>query len=346
MPDIGTIRIIAKGHEPCRYTRSGWRKCKASVDNALAAAKLFASHHHYSQLIDKKDPRFLKGQLSPQEKCQGARISFLPDGRKADKAFSLFAKHLTLHDESSHDHWDALFQNPGGTWAYVYATEKREQHVKKKYRLVKEFEKRYPVLRTKVRKALHNDNDNLALPMYTLLKTCMRIGSETYYRAHGHKGLTTLKKHDIKLRGNLVNFNYLSKGGVPMNIIEQFPGIYTKRLQSVLAPLKRKSFVFTNSRGHPLTDTHFKEAFKKYCGVEFYPHIVRSYYATARVKQFLQKHRKARKEEVRELFASIAEKLGHRKFDKKSGEWKESYNITINYYVQPEILDKVRKITD
>jgi len=339
----GTVRIT-KALKVVEKTARSWKKSKSNLPNAIQAVKLFKARRKFSKLLS-KDGLFLKGQLSPEGLCQGARITVTPDGHTIDKAYSLFASHLTFHDESSHDHWDVLFQNPGGTWAYAYTLDKKNQHVKKKYKKVQEFEKHYPKLKKNVRKAIHNESDLLALPMYTLLKTCMRVGSEIYFKAHGHKGLTTLTKKDIKISDDTASFKYLSKGGVPRNIIERFPQAYLERLSGVLAATSPRSFVFTNSHGHPLTDVHFKHAFKKYCGHEFYPHIVRSYYATARVKEFLQGRKRASKEEVSDLYTSIAQKLGHRKFDKKTNAWKESYNITMNYYIQPEVLDKVKRIT-
>ena len=66
-----------------------------------------------------------------------------------------------------------------------------------------------------------------------------------------------------------------------MSISEKFPDIYILRLDELLKPIAKSSFVFVNENtGHPLTDVHFKKAFKKYCGKEFYPHIVRSFFAT------------------------------------------------------------------
>ncbi len=340
----GIIRLGSRDLRPKAITRSGCRNSKAELPNAVYAARLFRAHRNLKAIIDKKDPRFLKGQLMPEGLCRGARINTLPDGQVLDKAYSLFAKGLTIHDESSHDHWDVMFQNPGGTYSYAYTLEKRDAHRKRKYRTVDLFDRHYPKLKRNITRALKDYDDYLVLPMYTLLKTYMRVGNETYYRAHGHKGLTTLKKKDIRIEGDRIIFSYLSKGGVPRTIIERFPQGYIDRLRKIMKTLSKDSFVFTSPHGKPLSDQHFKEAFRRYCGKEFYPHIVRSHYATTKAKEFLRSHKKAGKAEVNMLFAEIAEKLGHRKFDRKSGEWKESHSITINYYIQPEILEKVRAL--
>ena len=177
------------------------------------------------------------------------------------------------------------------------------------------------------------------------MKTYMRIGNETYYKANKHKGLTTLKKEDILIKGRSVTFNYISKDGVPVNLETTFPDRYISGLKKILDSVQKQAFVFTNrTSGHPLTDNHFKDAFKRYCGKEFYPHIIRSYYATTTVRDFLKKQTFITKEDVRALFLSIAEKLGHRHFDKNKKVWKESYNVTINHYIQPALVKRVRAL--
>lgn len=343
----GTLRIKAKDLKVYEKTSKSWKKSSVEFPEAMHLIRLFDAHNGMDVLKDKKDPRFLKGQLSPKGNIRGARINVLPDGKKLDKAYSLFAKHLAIHDETSHSHWDVLYQNPGGTYAYAYTLEKKKKQAKKKYRTVAEFEKHYPKLKRKVASALKDKNDNLAVPMYTLLKTCMRIGNEIYYNAHGHKGLTTLKKKDISIKGSKVTFNYLGKDGVPIITAEKFPCRFIDRLSEMIEPLNKSSFVFVDAAtGHPLRDTHFKEAFKRYCGKEFYPHIVRSYYATNKATEFLKGRRSASKEEVRALFLSIAEKLGHKKFVKKENIWKESYNVTIHHYIKPDVVEKIKSLVN
>ena len=39
-----------------------------------------------------------------------------------------------------------------------------------------------------------------------------------------------------------------------------------------------------------------------------------------------------------------ANKLGHKKFSKKTGEWHPSYTITIAHYIDPTLIDKIHKI--
>jgi len=343
--EIGTIRIKVKDLQAYEKTAKSWKKSKQKFFEIIKIVKLFKSHKNFNELIDKKNPQFLKGQLRPKGEIQGARISILPDGEKIDKAYSLFAKNLIVHDQSSDEHWDVLYQNKGGTWAYCYTLDKKLRHRDQKYKKVKEFSKVFPHLCNTVCKALKNKNDHLAVPMYTLLTTYMRVGNEIYYKAHKHKGLTTLKKKDINIKGKIVTFKYLAKDGVPRTISREFPKTYISRLKSMIKNLKNNDFVFTCCKtGHPLKEQQFKKAFKHYCGKEFYPHIVRSHYATSTVQKFLLSKRKITKQEANELFLSVAAKLGHKKYVKKEHQWKNNYSVTVNHYIEPKLVKKIKNM--
>ncbi len=338
----GTIRIAVKDFLPYEKTASSWKKSKKQFPEALEVIKLFKAYKSFKVLIDTKEPRFLKGQLSKDGQIQGARICQLPNGKMLDKAFSLFSKELTIHDQDSDDHWDILFKNKGGTYAYGYTLDKKERNRSLKYQKVREFEKVYRKLSHRVSLALRDTNDLLALPMYTLLKTRMRIGNEIYYRVNKHKGLTTLKKKDITVSRNNVTFNYIGKDGVPSRIEQHFPGSYVNRMRKHLASLKPNDFVFSSKNGRPLRDEQFKKAFKRYCGKEFFPHIIRSHHATMRVKEFLKGKRTINKEEMKSLFLSVASDLGHKRFVKKERAWKDSYTVTLNHYIEPALVEQVK----
>lgn len=339
----GTIRIGTnlKAYE---YKSKKWIVSNKEFPKAIKVIQLFKLHNKFKELIDQKNTNFLKGQLY-KNKVQGARINILPDGKKLDKAYSLLAEDLTIHDQDSHDHWDVIYKNPNGKYAYLYTQEKKLKATKNKYKKVELFERLYNKIQKNVVNNINNKKDIYALPIYTLLKTYMRVGNEIHFKETGHKGLTTLKKKDIKIEKDKVQFNYIAKSGVPMNIVEEFPQDYIKRLKEKINPLKKDDFIFTNQNNHPLKDTDFMKAFENYCGQRFYPHIVRSYYATKKAKDFLKLHNKATKQEINHLFTEIAEKLGHKKFDKKTEEWKNSYTVTIHHYIQPDLVEKVQRLT-
>lgn len=339
----GTLRL---GLDLKTYEFNGknWKISNKEFLDAIKVIDSFKSNNSFNCLIDQKNPKFLKGQLSEEGKIQGARINILPTGEKLDKAYSLFGQDLRIHDEKSHDHWDVIYRNPNGKYAYLYTLNKKSIATKNKYKKVELFAKVYNKLEKNIINQLNKKDDSYALPLYTLLKTCMRVGNEANYKENDHKGLTTLKKSDITIQKNKVQFKFIAKSGVPMEIIEDFPENYIKRLKERLNQIKNSDFIFTSSEKRPLKDTDFMKAFEIYCGEKFYPHIVRSYYATKRAEEFIKQHKKATKQEVKDLFMSIAEKLGHKRYDKKTEEWKNSYAVTARHYIQPDLVEKIENL--
>ncbi|HIJ11049.1 TPA: hypothetical protein HA278_03245 [Candidatus Woesearchaeota archaeon] len=337
---IGTIRLKKNGIA-YRKARFGWIKAKQQFPHAKKVITLFKASKNIHVLVDPNNKSFLKGSYY-QGQPRGARIQYLPNGDILEKAYSLFAPHLTIHDQTSHDHWDVLYQNKGGTYSYVYTKAKRTAHRNAKYKKVELFNKHYKILTRNVHNAL--GKDAIALPLHTLLKTYMRIGNETYYNAHNHKGLTTLQRKDVSIKGNQVTFNYIGKDGVPLEITTTFCKPYITVLQKLLTTKKKNEFIFTTNSGRPLPEPLFKHAFIHYCGHEFYPHIVRSHYATSTVKQFLKGKRTLTKKEAVVLYTQIAHKLGHKKFNKKTQQWDDSFTVTVHSYIQPQLIEKINNM--
>lgn len=342
----GTLRILSKNLSVVEWNGKSWDSSNKSLTNAFKVISLFKVHNNFDKLLDTKNPSFIKGQLNPDGRVSGGRINILPSGEALDKAYSLFSPDLIVHDESSTHHWDVIYRNPNGKFAYVYTLDKKRRAKSKKYKRVDDFDRLYKKLYNNVLKSLKNTQDFFAMPMFTLLKTLMRVGSESYFKIDGHKGLTTLKKSDVSVNKNNVSFHYFGKDGVPLAINELFPKEYVDRLKKSLSSISNKAFVFSKSDGSTLHDTDFMKAFKNYCGTEFYPHIVRSHFATIKTKEFLKVHNKnnTTKKDVKVLFDGIASKLGHKKFSKKTGEWVDSSSVTIHFYVDPRLVDKVNRL--
>jgi hypothetical protein len=214
---IGTVRIRVKDLRPMVMTASGWREHSQDLKDAVHAVHLYRSHGRFAMLRDAKDPRFIKGALGPGGRPVGARLTVLPNGLKLNAAFSLFAKNLRFHDEDTDAHWDVMLENPSG-FTYLYAKNKITLAKKHKTHIVDEFARYFPKLKRNVLKDLRSEGSVHAVALYTMMKTYMRVGNEIYFKAHGHKGLTTLQKMDIRIEGNRVAFNYKAKDGVPIHI--------------------------------------------------------------------------------------------------------------------------------
>ncbi len=341
---VGIIRL-GKDLKFYEKTKSGWKKSKERIESALEVVKLFKTHKNFDKLVDVKNPRFLKGMClikNGKRKVLGGRVSILPNGKKLDKAYSLFASDLIIHDELSNEHWDVLYRNPGGGLAYVYTLDKDEKARQNKYSKVKKFEKLFPKLKRNVEKDLDSE---IGLAMYTLFVTKMRIGNEIYYKLHNHKGLSTLTKENVKIKGKNVVFDFIGKDGVPQILVYEFPQKYIKILKKRLEMLGKKDYVFSVS-GRVVKESDFKQAFKQYCGQEFYPHIVRSYYATKQAEDFLKKNKKKNldKQKVNEFYTSVADVLGHKKFSKKKNQWEDSFSVTIHHYINPKLVEKIESL--
>jgi hypothetical protein len=343
---INTIRILTKTLSPVTKTKSGWKKSKIDLPKTFTAIHLFKKNRLLKELIDPKDSKFLKGGLTSEGKPFGARITTLPSRNTLDKPFPLFAEDLTIHDESSNTHWDVIFKNPTGKYSYLYTLKKKNKAKNKKFSAVNNFEKNLIKINRAINKRIKEKDNTIDLAIRTLLQTKMRVGNEVYYKAHGHTGLTTLKKSDIKINGNKVTFSFISKDGVPQKITTKFSKDYINNLQRVLNKSKKSDFIFTNKSKQPLKDRNFSKAFKEYCGEEFYPHIVRSHYATKKAEKFLKAHKnkKISKGEINKLFNHIAEKLGHKKYSKNEKKWKTDYNATVHYYIRPDFVEKILKL--
>ena len=340
---VGSIRILARHFSTVKKTKLGWRKVAVDIPETFDVVKLFKKNNYFGALVDVKNPRFLKGGMNPKGKSYGARVNVLPSKRVLDKAYSLFAKGLVIHDELSNSHWDVIFMNPSGKYSYLYDVEKKAKNKRKKFSAAADFDNRLGLINRSVNRRIIG-GDIMALAMRTLLDTKMRVGSEVYYKVDKHKGLTTLKRGDVKILGNRVTFSYISKDGVPRTIVNVFSDEYINNLKKVLRKLKKKDFIFTDGSKRPLKDLDFMKAFKEYCGEEFYPHIVRSHYATKEAEKFLNNHKKATKEEIDKLFMSIAEKLGHKRYSKIGRRWETDYGATIHYYIKPKFVDKILKL--
>ena len=317
-----------------------WVKSSVRFDEAVAVAKLFLKHGNLGLI---RDGDFLVGEIC-NGNVRGKRVDVLPDGTKLSKAFSLFAKNLRVHDERSCSHWDVLFENPSGSLTYVYGLDKVGISKAKKFARVDDFERCLPRLRKNLMGAI--GSDDLVLAMLVLLKTKMRVGSEVYYKKNHHKGLTTLKKKDLKIVGDKVRFDFVGKDGVPQVLEERFSGKIVAELEKILKKKKKEDFVFLNEKGGILRDTDFEFGFEKFCGIRFYPHIVRSHFATREVERFLRKCEvgSVKSEVARKFCLELAGKLGHKKFSKKKIEWEENFEVTLHYYVRPDLVERIRKL--
>jgi len=214
----------------------------------------------------------------------------------------------------------------------------------KKAALVDLFIKQRNHLMRKLESDLKRSRKVKYLALFTMMRTMMRVGNIEYFIHLGHKGLTTLQKKDIHVSGNVVTFDFIGKDGVPQHIEEKFEGYYIEALRSIMLRKKSDDFVFADKDGHPIHSAALSEILFNYTKQHFYPHIIRSYYADFQIWNFLKNHKKASKDEVEKKFMKVAEKLGHKKYNKKKDIWEVNFKVTISNYIRPDYVEKMIKL--
>ena len=84
----------------------------------------------------------------------------------------------------------------------------------------------------------------------------------------------------------------------------------------------------------------FSSIFYNITQEHFYPHIIRSHHADSRCLDYL--NGKIDIQDPEKLFLDIAKDLGHKKYNKKKEKWEISPSITIQSYIYPEYVKRIR----
>lgn len=346
----GTKRVKSKDLKLYEKKSSSWVQLENMQKHTKDAIEIYHQNKNIDILIDEISKDFLKGFLNTKNLPAGKRVKLLPSGKAlARGGFSIFAKELILNTNAKKTQWDVCYTNTSGLKTYLYSEDKLELEHKKKAKLVDSFIKKYPEIVSKLERDLKTKKTIEYLALYTLIKTHIRVGNLEYYLSHKHKGLTTLQKQDISIdeKNKLVIFDFIGKDGVPQHIEKEFPKYYLEILKEILKKKKKDEFVFADKNNVPLHSSTFSDILYGYTKEHFYPHIIRSYYADTTIAMFLKKNRnkkKLTKKDVEAKFLEVANELGHKKFNKKKNDWVLSYNVTIENYIRPIYVEKMKKL--
>jgi DNA topoisomerase I len=105
---------------------------------------------------------------------------------------------------------------------YRYHERWREVRDATKFDRMREFGHALPELRAIVRRHLRRRGlpreKVLATVVRLLEATCIRVGNEEYRRSNGTVGLTTLRDHQVRVRGSRLFFRFKAKGGVQRQV--------------------------------------------------------------------------------------------------------------------------------
>lgn len=114
-------------------------------------------------------------------------------------------------------HIQAVGVDGAGRKQYLYHPLWRVSRDRRKFVRALELAAALPVARAQVTRALGDDGQTkeraLAIAFRLLDDAALRIGSERYLVRHGSRGLTTLRRRDVKVTGNDVALSFPAKSG-------------------------------------------------------------------------------------------------------------------------------------
>jgi len=111
----------------------------------------------------------------------------------------------------------AVGKDKAGRWQYRYHPRFRERQERRKFRKLVDFADALPRMRRRVARDIRAPGlgrDKVLACAIRVLSTCfMRPGSDAYARRHRHYGLTTILHKHVKVKGDVVSFDYPGKSG-------------------------------------------------------------------------------------------------------------------------------------
>src|SRR5262245_19310925 len=111
----------------------------------------------------------------------------------------------------------AVGKDRAGRWQYRYHPRFRARQEQRKFQKLVDFADALPKMRRRVARDIRSpglSRDKVLACAIRVLSTCsMRPGSDEYARRHRHYGLTTILDKHVKVKGDLVTFDYPGKSG-------------------------------------------------------------------------------------------------------------------------------------
>ncbi len=237
----------------------------------------------------------------------------------------------------------AIGKDVAGRWQYLYhETHTRAQELKKFQRLIK-FAEALPKLRSTVGRQLRQSDlgkERVLACMVRILSTCfMRPGSQVYASENGSYGIATLRPKHVKVRKDVVEFDFPGKSGV-----RQRRELKDRQVAKVVRSLLRhpgpEVFKYQNGDAEfiNVTNRHINEYIKEIMGEKFSAKDFRTWAGTiicacalARVGTEAIEKGAARKRKVVAAIKETAEVLGN------------TPSVCRSSYINPEIISSYQK---
>ena len=244
----------------------------------------------------------------------------------------------------------AVGKDKAGRWQYRYHPRFRARQDQRKFRKLADFADALPKMRKRVARDIRSPGlgrDKVMACAIRIISTCfMRPGSDEYARRHRHYGLTTILERHVKVKGDLVTFDYPGKSGQQQH--REIRDRSVARIVREMMKLQGKElFKFLTDDG-ALVDVkreHLNAYIKSVMGPEFTAKDFRTWAGTlicacalARVAEDAprlvgdgRKKQKALRKQVIEAVKETASELGN------------TPAVSRNSYIEPSVLSSFEK---
>jgi len=237
----------------------------------------------------------------------------------------------------------AIGRDAAGRWQYRYhADHVRRQETRKFKRLIK-FAQALPKMRATVASHIRQPGlgrETVMASILRILSRCfLRPGSQAYASENGSFGLATLRPRHVRVRGDVVEFDFVGKSGVQQQ--HQLKDRRVSRIvRSLLKHPSREVFKYQNGEGEfvNVTRHHINDYIQEVMGEHFSAKDFRTWAGTlvcacalARGGIEVVEERAARKRRVVEAIRETADLLGN------------TPAVCRSSYICPEVIDGFEK---
>lgn len=217
----------------------------------------------------------------------------------------------------------AVGKDAAGRWQYIYHDSHVRHRERKKFQRLIDFADKLPAMRKAVAKDLRQSGYPRERVMASILRilsmSFIRPGSEVYANENGSYGLATLRPKHVKVKGDLVVFDFPGKSGV-RHQSELRDRTTARIVRELLRQPGRDVFKYQNGDGLfvDVKRQHINAYIKELMGVNFSAKDFRTWFATlicacalARVRADLNGNRQANKRLLAAAIKETAEALGN-----------------------------------
>jgi DNA topoisomerase-1 len=217
-------------------------------------------------------------------------------------------------------HLQATGLDARGRKQYRYHAKWREVRDTHKFERMMEFGKTLPRIHRRVARDLKlagMPREKVLATLVRLLEsTLIRVGNVEYARTNHSYGLTTLRNHHVKLKGNVVRFRFRGKHGIQHEVKVEDPRA-AKVVRGCLDLPGQELFEYLDEDGEvrDVGSSDVNEYLREVSGESFTAKDFRTWHATSEALEALagQPFNNAReaKEKLKQVLQAVANRLGN-----------------------------------